>query len=204
MEKQIIKALEQLRQEEPRKFDQSVDLIINLQKFDIKRESINLFVTLPHKIKNRKVCGFLTKKTGAIDVITKPEFERYKDKKDIKKLIKSYDFFISHASLMPAVATTFGKYLGPAGKMPSPQLGIITLEDENTIKALVEKISHIVKLKSKEPSIKICIGKLSMKDEDIAQNIIPVYNAILNAVTKEKIKSVMIKLTMTKPIKITI
>ena len=36
---------------------------------------------------------------------------------------------------MPVVATTFGRALGPTGKMPSPQLGIVANEDDNSIKA---------------------------------------------------------------------
>ncbi len=202
MKEHIIKALEALRKEKQRKFDQSVEVIINLQKFDIKKESVNLFVQLPFLIKERKVCGFLTKKSPVVDTITKAEFDKYKSKKDVKKLTRSYNFFIAHASLMPSVATTFGKYLGPAGKMPSPQLGIVTNEDEATLKSLLEKVNHIARVKSKEPSLKVPIGKSSMKDEEIAQNALQVYTAVLNAVTKEKIKSVLIKFTMTKPMKI--
>lgn len=204
MENEIIKVLEELRKEKQRKFDQTVELIINLQKFDIKKESVNLFVQLPHQVSSRKICGFLTKKSNLLDTITKSDFEKYKGKKDIKKLIKEYDFFVSHASLMPAVATTFGKYLGPAGKMPSPQLGILTTEDDATINSLLEKVNHTARVKSKEPSLKIAVGKVSMKDQEVAKNISQVYNAVLNAVSNEKIKSVMLKFTMTKPLKVKI
>lgn len=202
MENEIIKALTILKQEKQRKFDQTVELIINLQKFDIKKESVNLFVALPYKARDKKVCGFLTKKSSLLDTITKQDFEKYNSKKEIKKLVKEYDFFIAHGSLMPAVATTFGKYLGPAGKMPSPQLGIVTNEDEASIKTILEKISHTARVKSKEPSLKIPVGKTSMKDEEIAKNAIQIYNSVLSAVTKEKIKSVMLRFTMTKSIKI--
>lgn len=43
-----------------------------------------------------------------------------------------------------------------------------------------------------------------MKDEEIADNIISAYNTILNSLPKKKenVKSVMIKLTMGKPIKL--
>ncbi len=202
MEKETINSLHQLRQEKPRKFDQTVELIINLQKFDIKKESVNLFINLPHPVKKRKICGFLTKKNNLLDTLVKSDFERFKGKKEIKKLVKAYDFFIAHASLMPAVATTFGKYLGPAGKMPSPQLGIVTSEDDATINSVMEKVNQILRVKSKEPSLKVAVGKFSMKDEEIAKNVLQVYNAVINAVSKEKIKSTLLKLTMSKPIKI--
>ncbi len=42
---QLQKALEELRKEKKRKFNQTVDLIINLQKFNVKKSSINLVIT---------------------------------------------------------------------------------------------------------------------------------------------------------------
>jgi ribosomal protein L1 len=105
---------------------------------------------------------------------------------------------------MPSVATYFGKVLGPSGKMPSPQLGILTSEDEKSMVELKEKISRTVRIKTKEPSIKVVIGKQSMPDEELAENALTVYNAVLSALPrkKENIKSLMIKFTMSKPIKI--
>jgi len=201
---EVLKAIQELRKQEGRKFKQTVDLIINLKNFDIKRESVNLIVNLPHKIKDKKFAAFLNTKSKIIDTITKEEFAKYKNKKDIKKLVKGYDFFIAHASLMPLIASTFGKYLGQAGKMPSPQLGIITNDSENAIKEVIEKGDKAIKIKSKEPSLKLGIGKEEMKDEDIAENILIVYNTVLNVLTgnKDNIHSVLIKFTMGKPIKI--
>ena len=125
LKEQLKKALEELRKEKERKFDQTLDLIINLQKFDIKKSQLNFIITLPHKVKDKKVAGFLEVKNKNIDTITLEEFKKYVNKKKLKNLIEKYDFFIAQASLMPKVATTFGRVLGPAGKMPSPQLGII-------------------------------------------------------------------------------
>ena len=206
LELQLKKALEELRKSEEKKFDQTVDLIVNLQKFDIKRNSLNVFVQVPHKIKNRKVCGFLEIKNKNIETIVESEFKKYADKKKVKKLAKQFDFFIAQASLMPKVATIFGKSLGPFGKMPSPQLGIVTNTDDKTIKELLEKINRRVKLKTKEPSIKVAIGKQSMKDEQIMENVVAIYNSLLKNLPrqKENIKNLEIKFTMTKPQKIAI
>ena len=90
--------------------------------------------------------------------------------------------------------------------MPSPQLGIIVNADEKTINELKNKINTSIKIKVKEPSIKLPIGKQSMKDEDIIENIISVYNTLLKSLprNKENIKNVEIKFTMTKPHKIDI
>ena len=206
LNEQLKNALVELRKDKERKFEQSVDLIINLQKFDVKREQVNLFVSVPHKAKDKKVCGFLEIKNNNVDTITKSEFKNYSDKKELKKLIAKYDFFIAQASLMPIVATTFGRVLGPAGKMPSPQLGILMNVDDKAIAELKNRINNSVKIKTKEASIKVAIGKQSMKDEDIIENVLTVYNAVLKVLPKGKdnLKNLEIKFTMTKPQKIKI
>jgi len=206
LNEQLKNALDELRKGKERKFDQSVDLIINLQKFDVKKNQVNLFVSVPHKIKDKKICGFLEIKNNNVDTITKTEFKKYSDKKELKKLVKKYDFFIAQASVMPLVATTFGRVLGPAGKMPSPQLGILVNADDKAINELKAKINQSVKIRTKEASIKINVGKQSMKDEDIIENIMSIYNAVLKNLPREKdnIKNIELKLTMTKPQKIKI
>ena len=204
LKEQLEKALSELRKTKERKFDQTVDLIINLQKFNLKKDNVNLFVNVPHKVKNKKIAGFLESKNKNIDTITKEEFKKYSDKNELKKLVKKYDFFIAQGSLMPKVATTFGRALGPTGKMPSPQMGIILNADDKTIEDLKIKINNSVKIRSKESSIKLAIGKQSMKDEEIIENILSIYNAVLKALPKDKenIKNIELKFTMTKPQKI--
>ncbi|HLC86946.1 MAG TPA: hypothetical protein VJH65_01555 [Candidatus Nanoarchaeia archaeon] len=204
IEKQLKTILAELRKENQRKFDQTVDLIINLQKYDVRKNPLNLFLNIPNKIKDKKIAGFLEAKHKDIDTITLEQFKKYTDKKSIKKLVKDYDFFIAQASIMPKVATTFGRILGPVGKMPSPQLGVIVNVNDKIISELKEKINHSVKIKVKEPSIKLPIGKESMKDEQIIENITNIYNNIVKELprNKDNIKNIEIKFTMTKPRKI--
>jgi len=206
LKEDLKKALVELRKEKKRKFNQTVDLIINLQKFNVKKNSINLFTTLHYKIKDKKVAAFLEIENKNIKTITKAEFKKYSNKKMIKKLVKEFDFFIAQASLMPQVATNFGRVLGPAGKMPSPQLGIIMNADDKTINDLKEKINFNIKLKAKESSIKTVVGKEDMKDEEIIDNILTIYHDLLKELPREKenIKNIEVKFTMTKPQKISI
>lgn len=200
---EISKALDELRTIKKRKFSQTVELIINLKDFDVKRENLNLIATIPHKFKEKRIAAFLTKKSKIVDTITKEEFVRYKDK-NAKKLAESYDTFISIAQLMPAVATSFGKILGPLGKMPNPQLGMLMKEDDDSIKALVERLNNSIKIRSKEASLKIAVAKENMKNQEIIENIEAVYKVVFDALPRKKdnIKSVLIKFTMTKPIKL--
>jgi len=198
------KALTELRKGKERKFDQTVELIVNLQKFNVKKENVNTIVSVPHKIKDKKIAAFLEVKSSLVDTITFADFKKYSDKKLLKSLVGKYDFFISQASLMPKVATNFGKVLGPAGKMPSPQLGIIPQAEEKIIEGLKDKINKSVKIRSKESSIKVAVGKQSMKDEELLENIISIYNSLLKNLPREKenIKNLEVKFTMTKPVKI--
>lgn len=199
------KAVKELRKTEKEvHFDQTIDLIVNLKNFNVKRDSFNIFVNVPNKIKEKKIAGFFEKKSELVDTIKKEEFVKYKEKKDMKKLIKKYDFFIANAKLMPAIATSFGRVLGPAGKMPNPQLGVLPVEEDNAIKSSIEKINSTVRIIVKEPSIKVGVAKEHLTDEQLVKNILKVYNSIVEKLPKkaENVKSIYIKLTMDKPVKI--
>jgi large subunit ribosomal protein L1 len=202
---ELKEALEKLRKDsKKRKFEQTVDLFVNLKGVDIRKENINAVIKIPHKVKEKKICGFLTAKNELVKTITKPEFAKYKDKALLRTLVDEFDFFIAHGSLMPAVATTFGKALGPAGKMPSPQLGIVVKEDDATIKPLLERISKSVKIRAKEASIKVAAGKEGMTDEQIIDNIKAIYKGVENVLPtkRENVKNVKIKFTMSKCIEV--
>jgi len=201
IEEKLKKALAEIRKAEPRKFNQTVDLIINLQKYSVKKNPINLFVNVPYKTKEKKIAGFFEVRSDLVDTVVPEQFKKYKDKKALKSLVKSYDFFVAQGSLMPKVATTFGRVLGPAGKMPSPQLGILLNLDEKAIVELKKKINHNIKVKLKEASVKVAVGKEDMKDEEILENILAVYSELLKVLPREKenVKNIEIKLTMSKP-----
>lgn len=206
IEKSLEKALAELRKNEERKFDQTVDLILNLQKFDPKKNQINIFVNVPFKIKDKKICGFFETKQKSVETIILSDFKNYSDKNSLKKLVKKFDFFIAEASVMPKVASTFGKVLGPAGKMPSPAMGILMDVNEKVIEEVKEKISNSLRIRVKEPSIKLAIGKQSMKDKEIIENIMTVYNSVLKVMPKgnDNMKNIEVKFTMTKPQKVRI
>jgi len=204
-EEKFLRAIEQLRKTEKKiKFDQTIDLIVNLKNFNVKKDSFTSFVQVPNKVKDKKVAGFLEKKSDLVETITKAEFPGFKEKKDIKKLVKHYDFFMANAKLMPAVATDFGRALGPAGKMPSPQLGIVPVETPEAIKAVLAKINSSVRVRVKDPSVKVGIGKESLTNDQILKNITAVYGKIVEGLPKkeENVRSVLIKLCMDKPIKV--
>ena len=201
---ELPQALAELRKEKKRNFDQSIEVIINLKEIDIKKDNISTIIALPHVVKEKKVCAFFATKSKLVPTVTPAEFAKYKDGKELKRLVKSYDFFISAAKLMPSVATTFGKALGPTGKMPSPQLGVLMQEDDASLQVLLVRITTAVKIRVKEPSVKIPVGKLSMKDEVLLANIRAIYQGLIAVlpIKKDNVKSVLIKLTMSKPLRV--
>ena len=73
---EFLSALQELRKTSAkRNFEQSVDLIINLKDFDIKRETINTSAVLPYLSIRKKVCAFLENISKEADyVITKKEY----------------------------------------------------------------------------------------------------------------------------------
>src|SRR3989344_9600542 len=138
---------------EKRNFKQSFDLIINLRGLDLKKQEhqIDAFITLPHsRGKKVKICALVGPeleghaKQVCDSVIVSDNFERHKDKKDIRKIANSFDFFIAQANMMPKVATVFGRIFGPRGKMPNPKSGCIVPPNAN-LKPLYEKLQKTVR-----------------------------------------------------------
>ncbi|MBT7102197.1 hypothetical protein HN935_01670 [archaeon] len=200
---EVKKALAELREGKKRKFDQTVDLIINLKNFDVRKEALNTFVGVPNG-REKKLAAFFTKRSDLIETITEADFVKYKDMNSMKKLAKQYDGFIANAAMMGKIATKFGRVFGPIGKMPSPQAGIIPKEDEAMVKMMIEKMKKSIRVKNKEMSIKLAIGKESMSDDALAENVAAVIKGVEKALPRgrDNVKDVMVKFTMTKAITI--
>jgi large subunit ribosomal protein L1 len=199
----IEKALAELRKDKKRKFIQTVDLIVNLKNFDVRKESLNTFIQIPNP-SSKKMAGFLTRKTDLVDTILKTDFDKYKSPAEAKRLSKKYDFFIAAAPLMGDIATRFGRVLGPVGKMPNPQAGIMPNDDDASIKAMVEKMKKLVRIRSKENSVKIPVGKEDLSDEQLKQNIESALHSVEDKLPRknDNVKNVLIKFTMTKSIRV--
>jgi large subunit ribosomal protein L1 len=206
--KTIENTLKKLKENSPkRNFKQSIDLIINLKGLDLKKaeHQVNMFVTLSHDIgKKISICAFVgpemesKAKEFCNEVILQDQFEKFKGKSEIKKLANRHDFFISQASIMPKVATVFGRFLGPRGKMPNPKIGGILSPNAN-IGPLYEKLKRTVNLTTKnEPTVKCVVGKEDAADNEIIDNIMTVFNSVVHKLPNENqnVKNVMLKLTM--------
>jgi len=195
--------IKELRQNsKKRNFPQRVDLIINLKDFDTNKaeNKIDEIFQLP------KGAGKLTRITifhsenlnTKHKVLKQADIEALeKDKKKLKKLINETDIFLAEPKLMPIVGKYLGKYLAPRGLMPKPLIGDIN----NALKTFDGGIRISVK---KHPCIQTIVGSENMSDDDIVENIEAVINHLLQRLPKGKnnIKNVLVKFTMSKPVKI--
>lgn len=200
MEKEkILNALKKLREiSKKRNFDQSVDLIIVLRNINLKdpKMKINSPVLLPHGSgKDKNVVVFSDSiKSDKFEVVDSKKIEEIgKDKKTAKKFTKSLDFGLSEPKLMTLVGRYLGRYLSPRGKMPQ----IIT--DMKNVEQRVNQLRKSVRVRIKDsPVIQCKIGKESMKDEEIAENVLAIINFVIQHLPEGKanIKKVYLKFTM--------
>ena len=210
---QVTQTLKKAKENSPkRNFTQSIDLIINLKDIDLKKteQSVNLFHTLHYpKGKKVKICALvgpelLSQAKEVCDfAVSVDEFPKYQ-KKEAKKLATEYDFFIAQATIMPKIAQTFGKVFGPKGKMPNPKAGCVVPPNAN-LKPLYERLQKTVKLQTKnDPIIQTMVGNEKMKDEEVVDNIMTVYDAMVHQLSngKNNIKNSLLKLTMGKSFQI--
>ncbi|MBI2662284.1 hypothetical protein HYX11_02385 [Candidatus Woesearchaeota archaeon] len=209
---QVQKALEELNKNPKKKFDQSYDLIINLKNIVIKTTPVDFFITLHYpKGSKVKVAAFVDQQLADQAqkncdlVIKESEFAKYSaDKKLMKKLAEEYDYFIAQSTLMPKVAAAFGKILGTKGKMPNPKLGCVVPPNAN-LEPLIKKLNTSVRMSAKKGlNLQCIVGKESQPEEQIIDNILTAYQTALKNLPNEaqNVRNVLLKLTMTKPVKV--
>ncbi len=212
---QVLEAIKELRKNsKERNFSQTFDLQVKLHNMDLKKpeSKIEAFVTMPNKRGRKvKVCAlvggslFKDAQENADLAIIQEDFKNIvQNKKEVKNIVREHDFFIAQADIMPAVATSFGRYLGPKSKMPNPKAGCI-VPPKGNIKAIMEKLQKTVKLAVKnELSVKCSVGKDDMDDAQVADNVMAAYNGLVNALPQHEnnIRYVFIKFTMSKAVQI--
>ena len=166
---------------EPVKFDQSVDIAINLG-VDPRHadQAVRGTVVLP---------GGTGKETSVL-VIAQGDFvekalaagadhagsDEYFDK--IKSGWTSVDVIIATPDMMPSLGK-YGKILGPKKLMPNPKSGTVTTDIEKAVKEL--KGGKIEFRVDKFGIIHVGIGKLSFGNDKIQKNLDTFMKAILKA-----------------------
>ncbi len=207
---QVIDALKKARKgAKKRNFSQTIEFIINFRGINLKNpeQQLDFYMPIKHPWKKLKICGLVAgelleqSKKAFDNTISSDEFGKYTEKKKIKKLAKEHDYFVAQANLMPQVATSFGRVFGPVGKMPNPKAGCVVPPNAN-LETLKQKLNQTVNVAVKVvPILQLGMGKEESKDEEMAEDIMSVYDQVIHHLPGEKqnIKSVYVKLTMGKP-----
>ena len=200
----VTEAIKVLKSLKTRKFDESVDLALNLN-IDAKKTDMNVrgsFV-LPNGTGKAKRVLVITKTKaseaseaeycGAEDMLEKIEKENWFE----------FDTIIATPEMMPALGK-LGKLLGPKGLMPNPKLGTVTT---NVKEAISNVKKGMVEYKNDSyGNVHLSIGKLSFTEEALEENLRAIVGEIVknkpNGVKGTFIKNVSLSSTMSPGFKI--
>lgn len=191
-----------------RKFKQSVEMYVILKDIDVKKGfAMNETIQLPKRLSSpTTVCimaggdmGLKAKSANADRVISGDEINALAaNKREARKIINKYDFFLADTQLMTTVGKVLGQLLGPRGKMPVP------VPFNAPIESFLDRFRSSIRVKVKNSlSLSCKIGDESMDDADLAANA----HAVLSAIEKKlpngerNIRKIIIKTSMGKPIK---
>jgi len=209
-ETQLVEVIKKAKEsEKARKFQQSIELILVFKDIDVKKGfAINETIQLPKKMsKSASVCiiaagdlGIKAKNAKADRVMNEAELIQLgKNKRESRKVINKYDFFLADTKLMPTVGKVLGQLLGPRGKMPTP------IPFNAPVESLLERFRTSVGVKVKGSlSLSCKIGEESMEDADLAANASAVAAIIEKKLPNgdKNIRKIMIKTTMGKAIRL--
>ena len=193
-----------------RNFDQSIDLTIVLKDIDVKKGfSFNEVVHLPNKLSRQAtICvvtsgemGTRARRAEADRIIEVEELDRIgTNKKEAKKLAKSYDFLVSDTSLLSTVGRSLGQFIGPKGNMPTP------IPYGAPIESILTRLRSSVRVRVRNQlNVSTKIGDEKMDDKQLIQNA----SAILSIVEKKlpqgdkNIRNTFVKFTMGNAIGLT-
>jgi large subunit ribosomal protein L1 len=191
-----------------RKFKQTLEMYVILKDIDVKKGfAMNETIQLPKKLtRPTTVCvmaggdmGLKAKSANADRVVSSDEINTLAaNKREARKFINNYDFFLADTQLMTTVGKVLGQLLGPRGKMPIP------VPFNAPIESFLDRFRSSIRVKVKNSLSMSCkIGDETMDDGDLAANA----HAILNAIEKKlpsgdkNIRRVIVKTSMGKPVK---
>ena len=200
---------ESKKSEKERKFKQALELYIIFKDIDVKKGfALNEIIQLPRQMaKPAAVCvmatgdlGLKAKDAKADQVIDNVELDNLaQNKRESRKLINKYDFFLADTKLMPVVGKSLGQLLGPRGKMPTP------VPFNASIDSFLERFRQSIRVRVKNSlSLSCKIGDETMDDSYLSSNAMAIINTIEKKLPNgdKNFKKFMIKTTMGKAIKL--
>jgi len=140
------------------------------------------------------------KNANADQVLNGDEISKLaENKRETRKLINKYDFFLADTKLMASVGKSLGQLLGPRGKMPTP------VPFNAPIEGFLNRFKSSIRVRVKNSlSLSCKIGDVTMDEGNVASNAIAIINAIEKKLPNgdKNIRKVMVKTTMGKAIKL--
>jgi large subunit ribosomal protein L1 len=207
-EAQLVEMIKTVKESsKQRKFKQALEIFITFKDIDVKKGfALNEIIQLPKTSSPATVCVMATgdmstkaKAAKADAVIGTEDLDKFAaNKRESRKFINKYDFFLADTKIMPVVGKVLGQLLGPRGKMPVP------VPYDAPIESFLQRFRTSIKVRVRGSLSLACkFGDETMEDADLAVNA----HTILSAVEKKlpngekNIKKIMIKTTMGKPTK---
>ena len=187
-----LEAIKILREKSFVKFDETIDISINLNIDSNKTDqNIKGILNLPKGTGKKIIVAVVTSEAKISDAKDNGA-DLFGGEELIEKISSSkinFDLLIASPDMMPALGKV-AKILGPKGLMPNPKLGTVTNEIGKAVK---DAKSGQVKFKNEKSGIVHAgIGKLSFKDEDILSNLKTFYSTV-NKSKPDAVKGAFIK-----------
>jgi len=211
---EAVTALKKLHEITPkRKFTQSVELMINFTGLDMKKPTNQVIVKVSLPFPTGKGSGkvlvfaknsdFADSIKDRVDkVILDKEIEAIaKDKAKVAEIL-TFDGTFAEGPAMLTVAKFLGQQLAPKGKMPK------LIPTINSFEEILAKARTQVTVSNKKgkfmPVVHTVVGREGMKDEEMVENMLAVYDTVMNVLPQKKqnIKNAYIKMTMSPPVKV--
>lgn len=173
----VSEAIRQIKVMKYAKFDESVELHVNVTEIGLKGEAV-----LPHST------GKSVKVRIADEALVG----------DLEKGLIDFDVLIATPSMMTKL-TKFAKLLGPRGLMPNPKAGTISTDPEAAAKKFGGNNLRY-KTEAKAPIMHFVVGKVSSNDADLMANV----QAIVESMKRETIKSAYMCSSMSPAIQVVV
>lgn len=122
-----------------------------------------------------------------------------KDKKEVKKLAKSFDAFLASDVVIKQIPKLLGPGLTKAGKFPTP------ISHQDSIQEKIQELRSTVKFQyKKSPCLGVAVGTVEMPEDELVANTMLATNFLVSLLKKgwQNVGSIYMKSSMGAPIRL--